>query len=86
MSDDKWRSRGTLALRWILRAVIAACFILAVWGNYRGTRSPLIDSPLWRAILFIGGFVLLGVDRLFPRPELPPLRVPFQRRADDEES
>jgi hypothetical protein len=85
MGDDNWRSRGTLAIRWILRAVIAACFILAVWGNYNST-SPLIDSPRWRAILFVGGFVLLGVDRLFPRPELPTLRAPFERRADDEES
>jgi hypothetical protein len=80
---DSRTSRGTRVLRWLLRAVLVVCFVLATWGSVRST-SVLISSPLWRAIFLAIGFVFLGLDRLFPQAELPTLRAPFERKADDD--
>jgi hypothetical protein len=67
-------------MRWMLRLVMAGCFMLALFGHYRSTTALM--SPFWQVFFLVLGFVVWIVDRLFPRPELPELPLPFERRSD----
>jgi hypothetical protein len=67
-------------MRLILRLVMAGCFMLALFGHYRGTTA-IINSPFWQAFFLVLGFVILIVDRLFPSLTVS---LFFDRRSDDD--
>jgi hypothetical protein len=67
----------------MLRAVIAGCLMLGLFGHYRAT-TPIINSPSWQVFFVLLGFILLVIDRTLPRSGMPELPSPFERRADDD--
>jgi hypothetical protein len=75
--------RFSTALRWVLRAVTAASLMLGLSGHYRSTPA-VISSPFWRGFFLVFGIVLLLVDWMLPQAEVPELRLPFGRKADDD--
>ena len=68
-------------VRLILRLVMAGCFMIALFGHYRGTTA-IINSPFWQAFFLVLGFVILIVDRLFPSLTVQFFR--YERRSDDD--
>ena len=75
--------RFSTALRLMLRAVAAASLMLGLWGHYRSTHA-LISSPFWQGFFLLFGLVLLLIDWMLPQADVPKLRLPFGRSADDD--
>ena len=70
-------------LRWTLRAGVAGCFMLGLFGHYRATHA-IINSRFWQVFFLLLGFILLIIDRMLPRVGIPELPLPFERKADDD--